>query len=126
VSTLCSWTCGNVAVIARRSAVQDGHAKGGGALSAVAATGSPITFIGSGERMDDLQEFDPEWFISQLLGWGNVKGLVQKVSVGVAVVSPCGLFLAVERRDTVTLVSRCFLVRSRYLTRMRPRTSCQT
>lgn len=47
----------------------------------MAATGSPITFIGSGERMDDLQEFDPQWFVSQLLGWGNVKGLMQKVSV---------------------------------------------
>lgn len=33
----------------------DGHAKGGGALSAVAATGSPIIFIGSGEHFDDLQ-----------------------------------------------------------------------
>lgn len=31
--------------------------------------------------MDDLQEFDPQWFVSQLLGWGNVKGLMQKVSV---------------------------------------------
>jgi hypothetical protein len=61
--------------------VQDGHAKGGGALSAVAATGSPITFIGHGERMDDLEEFNPEWFVSQLLGWGNMKGLVKKVAV---------------------------------------------
>ena len=61
--------------------LQDGHAKGGGALSAVAATGSPITFIGHGERMDDLEEFNPEWFVSQLLGWGNMKGLVKKVAV---------------------------------------------
>ena len=33
----------------------DGHAKGGGALSAVAATESPITFIGLGEHFDDLE-----------------------------------------------------------------------
>lgn len=32
----------------------DGHAKGGGALSAVAATNSPITFLGGGEHFDDL------------------------------------------------------------------------
>jgi hypothetical protein len=63
------------------NSLQDGHAKGGGALSAVAATGSPITFIGHGERMDDLEEFKPEWFVSQLLGWGNMGGLVKKVAV---------------------------------------------
>lgn len=37
----------------------DGHAKGGGALSAVAATESPIIFIGLGEHFDDFEEFDP-------------------------------------------------------------------
>lgn len=36
----------------------DGHAKGGGALSAVAATESPIIFIGSGEHFDDLEVFE--------------------------------------------------------------------
>lgn len=36
----------------------DGHAKGGGALSAVAATKSPIIFLGTGEGMQDLQEFE--------------------------------------------------------------------
>lgn len=37
----------------------DGHAKGGGALSAVAATGAPITFIGTGEHFDDLEVSHP-------------------------------------------------------------------
>ena len=57
----------------------DGNAKGGGALSAVAATGSPITFIGTGEHFEEFQPFDPEGFISVLLGMGNIKGLFQKV-----------------------------------------------
>ena len=35
----------------------DGHAKGGGALSAVAATKSPVIFIGTGEHFDDLEPF---------------------------------------------------------------------
>lgn len=35
----------------------DGHAKGGGALSAVAATNSPITFLGGGEHFDDLVSY---------------------------------------------------------------------
>ena len=41
----------------------DGHAKGGGALSAVAATESPITFIGEGEHFDDLEPFDARSFV---------------------------------------------------------------
>jgi signal recognition particle subunit SRP54 len=54
----------------------DGHAKGGGALSAVAATGSPIIFIGTGEHFDDLTPFDPHGFIGKLLGRGDMKGLL--------------------------------------------------
>jgi len=57
----------------------DGHAKGGGALSAVAATGSPIQFIGTGEHFDDLSEFDAERFIGKLLGRGDLRGLVQEI-----------------------------------------------
>ncbi|XP_003384056.1 PREDICTED: signal recognition particle 54 kDa protein-like [Amphimedon queenslandica] len=58
----------------------DGHAKGGGALSAVAATESPITFIGTGEHIDDLEPFKTKPFISKLLGMGDIQGLVDKVS----------------------------------------------
>jgi signal recognition particle subunit SRP54 len=54
----------------------DGHAKGGGALSAVAATESPIIFLGSGEHFDDLDSFNAESFVSKLLGFGDVRGLM--------------------------------------------------
>jgi signal recognition particle subunit SRP54 len=54
----------------------DGHAKGGGALSAVAATGSPIIFTGSGEHFADLDPFQPTEFVGKLLGKGNLTGLV--------------------------------------------------
>ncbi|GAB0490578.1 hypothetical protein MMPV_001815 [Pyropia vietnamensis] len=54
----------------------DGHAKGGGALSAVAATQSPITFIGTGEHMDDFEPFVAERFVGRLLGMGDVSGLM--------------------------------------------------
>eukprot|EP01135_Chromosphaera_perkinsii_P009983 Nk52_evm18s1992 gene=Nk52_evmTU18s1992 len=57
----------------------DGHAKGGGALSAVAATQSPIIFIGTGEHMDDLEKFNTRPFISKLLGMGDIGGLVDMV-----------------------------------------------
>jgi len=55
----------------------DGHAKGGGALSAVAATRSPITFIGTGEHTDDFEPFNPKSFVSRLLGMGDISGLLQ-------------------------------------------------
>eukprot|EP00752_Nemacystus_decipiens_P014241 g12667.t1 len=57
----------------------DGHAKGGGALSAVAATNSPITFLGGGEHFDDLEAFDAQSFVSRLLGFGDMKGLMQQI-----------------------------------------------
>ncbi len=56
----------------------DGSAKGGGALSAVAETGAPIKFVGTGERIDDFEPFDPERFISRLLGMGDIRSLVEK------------------------------------------------
>jgi len=57
----------------------DGSARGGGALSAVAATGAKIKFIGSGEKVEDLEEFVPSAFVGRLLGMGDIKGLVAKV-----------------------------------------------
>ncbi|MBM4240727.1 MAG: signal recognition particle protein [Euryarchaeota archaeon] len=56
----------------------DGSAKGGGALSAVSEIGAPIKFIGTGERIDDIEAFDPERFISRLLGMGDIKSLIEK------------------------------------------------
>jgi signal recognition particle subunit SRP54 len=56
----------------------DGTAKGGGALSAVAETKSGIVFIGSGETIDDIERFDPDGFISRLLGMGDLRALVER------------------------------------------------
>ncbi len=57
----------------------DGSAKGGGALSAVAATQAPIKFIGTGEGMDALEPFNPTKFAGRLLGMSDIKGLIDKV-----------------------------------------------
>ena len=57
----------------------DGSAKGGGALSAAAATGAPIKFIGVGERIDSIEPFDPKRFVSRLLGLGDLETLLEKV-----------------------------------------------
>jgi len=58
----------------------DGSAKGGGALSAVAEIKAPIKFIGTGERVDDFEAFDPERFISRLLGMGDLETLIEKAA----------------------------------------------
>ena len=56
----------------------DGSAKGGGALSAVAEIGAPIKFIGTGERVEDFEAFDPDRFISRLLGMGDIRTLLER------------------------------------------------
>ena len=57
----------------------DGHAKGGGAISAVAATKSPIIFIGTGEHIDEFEAFDTKPFVSRLLGLGDWTGFIDKI-----------------------------------------------
>ncbi len=57
----------------------DGAAKGGGALAASAATGAKVFFIGTGERIDDLEEFSPTRFVGRLLGMGDLKALMEMV-----------------------------------------------
>src|SRR3989454_913687 len=56
----------------------DGSAKGGGALSAVAETKAPIVFVGVGEKIEDLEKFDPPRFIARLLGMGDLESLLEK------------------------------------------------
>ena len=58
----------------------DGSAKGGGALSAVSATGSKIRYIGTGEKIEDFEKFDPERFVERLLGMGDLKGILERVT----------------------------------------------
>ena len=57
----------------------DGTAKGGGALSACAATNVPIRFIGIGEKIDDLEQFNPTSFVGTLLGVPDIEGLIERV-----------------------------------------------
>lgn len=62
----------------------DGTAKGGGALSAVAETGSGIVFVGSGETIEDLERFDPDGFISRLLGMGDLRALIERAEEAIS------------------------------------------
>jgi len=57
----------------------DGSARGGGALSAVAAIGAPIRFISTGEKIGDIEPFVPSRFVGRLLGMGDLQSLIDKV-----------------------------------------------
>ncbi|UCE96865.1 MAG: signal recognition particle protein [Candidatus Bathyarchaeota archaeon] len=57
----------------------DGSARGGGALSAVAAIGSPIKFISAGEKIGDIEAFVPSRFVGRLLGMGDLESLIERV-----------------------------------------------
>lgn len=55
----------------------DGHAKGGGAIAAVVATGAPVSFVGLGEAFDELEPFNATSFVSRLMGLGDPNQLQQ-------------------------------------------------
>jgi len=61
----------------------DGDARGGAALSATAVTGCPIKFVGTGEKTDDLEVFDPARLVSRILGMGDVLALIERAEQAV-------------------------------------------
>ncbi len=61
----------------------DGDARGGAALSVVSVVGVPIAFVGSGERLEDLEPFHPERVVSRVLGMGDVLSLIEKAEAAI-------------------------------------------
>jgi signal recognition particle subunit SRP54 len=57
----------------------DSTAKAGGALTACHETKAPVFFIGTGEKANDLESFNPAPFVSRILGMGDLEGLLEKV-----------------------------------------------
>ena len=68
-------SCSITGVVATK---MDGTAKAGGALSACAITKAPIKFIGVGEKIEDIEQFNPEGFVGRLLGMGDLEALLEK------------------------------------------------
>ncbi|HVH25639.1 MAG TPA: signal recognition particle protein [Vicinamibacterales bacterium] len=61
----------------------DGDARGGAALSVVSVVGVPIAFVGSGERLEDLEPFRPDRVVSRVLGMGDVLSLIEKAEAAI-------------------------------------------
>ena len=57
----------------------DTSARGGGALSAVAETGARIKFIGTGEKLEDIELFNPRGYVGRLLGIGDLEGILERI-----------------------------------------------
>jgi signal recognition particle subunit SRP54 len=82
----------------------DGDARGGAALSVRHVTGTPIVFLGVGEKLDALQAFDPERMASRILGMGDVVSLVEDVQRRVDVAEAEKLARKVVRGKEFTLL----------------------
>ncbi len=54
----------------------DSSARGGGAIAASAATGAQVMYVGTGERIDDIEQFSPTRFVGRLLGMGDIKAIL--------------------------------------------------
>jgi len=63
----------------------DGDARGGAALSVVSVVGVPIAFVGSGERLEDLEAFHPDRVVSRVLGMGDVLSLIERAEAAIDV-----------------------------------------
>jgi signal recognition particle subunit SRP54 len=80
----------------------DGDARGGAALSVVGVVGVPIAFVGSGERLQDLEPFHPDRVVSRVLGMGDVLSLIEKAEEAVSLEDAEALERKI-RRDEFTL-----------------------
>jgi signal recognition particle subunit SRP54 len=80
----------------------DGDARGGAALSVVSVVGVPIAFVGSGERLQDLEPFHAERVVSRVLGMGDVLSLIERAEEAVSVEDAAALEAKI-RRDEFTL-----------------------
>jgi signal recognition particle subunit SRP54 len=61
----------------------DGDARGGAALSVVSVVGVPIAFVGNGERLEDLEPFHADRFVSRVLGMGDVLSLIERTEAAI-------------------------------------------
>jgi signal recognition particle subunit SRP54 len=80
----------------------DGDARGGAALSVVGVVGVPIAFVGSGERLQDLEPFHADRVVSRVLGMGDVLSLIEKAEEAVSMEDAAKLEQKI-RRDEFTL-----------------------
>ena len=89
----------------------DGDARGGAALSVVSVVGVPIAFVGSGERLEDLEPFHPDRVVSRVLGMGDVLSLIEKAEAAIeSRTTPSG---SKRRSGRTSSRSRTFAISSR-------------
>ncbi|MEO0453252.1 MAG: signal recognition particle protein [Verrucomicrobiota bacterium] len=95
----------------------DGDARGGAALSMQAVTGAPVKFLGTGERADQIEVFEPERLIKRLLGMGDLMGIAEKVQESINVEDAMRIQ---ERMMSKTFDLQDFLDQMRQLKKLGP------
>ena len=75
-------SCGITGIIVTK---MDGTARGGGSLTACAVSGAPIKLIGVGEKIEDLEGYNPQGFVGRLLGMGDLEALLEKAKEAIKV-----------------------------------------
>jgi signal recognition particle subunit SRP54 len=71
----------NVSITGLILTKMDGDARGGAAISIRSVTGVPIKYLGTGEKLDAIEAFEPSRLASRILGMGDVLGLIEKAEV---------------------------------------------
>jgi signal recognition particle subunit SRP54 len=94
----------------------DTSARAGGALSAVAATGAPVRFIGTGERLEDIETFSADRYLTRLLGMPDLVSLVERVKLAEVSFSESSAERMLSGRFTIEEMVR----QARELTKMGP------
>jgi signal recognition particle subunit SRP54 len=95
----------------------DGDARGGAALSMAHVTGRPVYFIGTGEKVEDLEPFHPDRMAGRILGMGDVLGLIEKAQ---ETVDQEAAAAAAEQLMTGKFNLEDFLVQIREMRKMGP------
>ncbi|MFX1513741.1 MAG: signal recognition particle receptor subunit alpha [Promethearchaeota archaeon] len=84
----------------------DGTAKGGGALSAVAASGAPIRFYGEGEKIEDLEDFDPIKYIRRITGIADIDSIAKTVADAGLMIDDADMLASIKKgKITLRLMS---------------------
>ncbi len=101
----------------------DGDARGGAAISMRAVTGVPIKFIGTGEKLDALEAFDPQRLASRILGMGDLQGLLEKAQAAIAAIDEKEAEKQAQKLLSGEFTLEDFLVQLRQLRRLGPLTA---
>ena len=110
----------NVSITGLIMTKMDGDSRGGAAISIRSVTGVPIKFIGTGEKLDALETYDPSRLSSRILGMGDMLGLIEKAEAAFDAQSAQSLQKNAERMMKGQFTLEDFLEQMKQMKKMGP------